>query len=227
LSRLAQTKVVIVDRHLLFAESFGAMLEVRNFDCRSLGVADSPEGRRHLMQQLIEGAADVVVVAADLGPHWNVLSITRGLVRKGISVVVMTEKASDGEAGRALAHGASAVVSKNEPIVHLLAAVRRAGDGKAVLSRADRDHLIAAYRRQDATLRRRHERLGTLSGREAQILRNLMAGHTVREIAVGGCVSESTVRTQVKSILGKLETSSQLTAVALAHAGNWEPLAMA
>ena len=35
-------------------------------------------------------------------------------------------------------------------------------------------------------------------------------------------MSESTVRTQVKSILAKLQVSSQLTAVGLAHELGWE-----
>ena len=44
-----------------------------------------------------------------------------------------------------------------------------------------------------------------------------MEGHTVRDIARISVVSEATVRTQVKSILAKLEVSSQLAAVGLAH----------
>ena len=48
-----------------------------------------------------------------------------------------------------------------------------------------------------------------------------MDGSTVREIATTSVVSEATVRTQVKSILGKLEVSSQLAAVGLAHHVGW------
>jgi DNA-binding NarL/FixJ family response regulator len=36
-------------------------------------------------------------------------------------------------------------------------------------------------------------------------------------------VAEATVRTQVKSILAKLEVSSQLAAVGLAHRVGWRP----
>ena len=48
-----------------------------------------------------------------------------------------------------------------------------------------------------------------------------MQGRTVREIANLSVVSEATVRTQVKSILAKLEVSSQLAAVGLAHSVGW------
>ena len=53
------------------------------------------------------------------------------------------------------------------------------------------------------------------------MLGHLTEGHTVRDIARLSVVSEATVRTQVKSILAKLEVSSQLAAVGIAHAVGW------
>ena len=50
-----------------------------------------------------------------------------------------------------------------------------------------------------------------------------MKGQTVREIATECVVAEATVRTQVKSILAKLEVTSQLAAVGLAHRVGWQP----
>ena len=49
-----------------------------------------------------------------------------------------------------------------------------------------------------------------------------MRGRAVREIAGLSVVSEATVRTQVKSILAKLEVSSQLAAVGMAHEIGWQ-----
>jgi DNA-binding NarL/FixJ family response regulator len=45
----------------------------------------------------------------------------------------------------------------------------------------------------------------------------------VREIARSAVVSEATVRTQVKSILAKLEFSSQIAAVGAAYKISWRP----
>jgi DNA-binding NarL/FixJ family response regulator len=50
-----------------------------------------------------------------------------------------------------------------------------------------------------------------------------MTGRQVGDIAKLCFVSESTVRTQVKSILAKLQVSSQIGAVALAHRARWQP----
>ena len=55
------------------------------------------------------------------------------------------------------------------------------------------------------------------------MLGELMNGRQVTEISRSRFVSESTVRTQVKSILAKLQVSSQLTAVGLAHQVGWRP----
>ena len=57
--------------------------------------------------------------------------------------------------------------------------------------------------------------------REAEVLGQLMDGRQVRQIAETSVVSEATVRTQVKSILSKLEVTSQIGAVGLAHHAGW------
>ena len=58
-------------------------------------------------------------------------------------------------------------------------------------------------------------RLELLTEREQTVLGRLYSGMTVREIAEADQVTESTVRSQVKSILRKLEVSSQIAAVAV------------
>jgi two-component system nitrate/nitrite response regulator NarL len=51
----------------------------------------------------------------------------------------------------------------------------------------------------------------------------LTLGRPVREIALASFVSVETVRTQVKSILSKLEVTSQLAAVGAARMAGWHP----
>ena len=66
-------------------------------------------------------------------------------------------------------------------------------------------------------------KLELLTPREREVLAHLMLGRPVREIAHVSFVSEATVRTQVKSILAKLEVTSQLAAVGVAHRVEWRP----
>ena len=63
--------------------------------------------------------------------------------------------------------------------------------------------------------------LERLTRREAEILTLLMAGKRAHAIARQGFVSLHTVRTQIRSILRKLEVHSQLEAVAVAHRAGW------
>jgi DNA-binding NarL/FixJ family response regulator len=90
------------------------------------------------------------------------------------------------------------------------------------MSRAERDELLEEWRR----VRRDHDsvrhRLDRLTHREREVLGELVEGHGVHDIASTDVVSEATVRTQVKSILAKLEVSSQLAAVGLAHRVGWQ-----
>jgi DNA-binding NarL/FixJ family response regulator len=58
-------------------------------------------------------------------------------------------------------------------------------------------------------------RMQTLTYREQEVLQSLHAGMTVRDIADEADVTQSTVRSQVKAILRKLDVSSQIAAVAV------------
>jgi DNA-binding CsgD family transcriptional regulator len=54
-----------------------------------------------------------------------------------------------------------------------------------------------------------------LTPREAQVLERLSEGDTASEIALADYVAVATVRSQIRSILRKLDVSSQLAAVAI------------
>jgi DNA-binding NarL/FixJ family response regulator len=92
-----------------------------------------------------------------------------------------------------------------------------------VLSPEERARLIAEWHRDIATTREIRSRLDHLTRSEASVLGELMAGLQVSDISRDRFVSESTVRTQVKSILAKLQVGSQLAAVGLAHRAGWRP----
>jgi two-component system, NarL family, nitrate/nitrite response regulator NarL len=115
------------------------------------------------------------------------------------------------------------VLAKSRPLNDVLATVRRINQGLQVMAPAEREELLAAWSSERAHLVDLQGRLDRLTVREREVLAHLMKGRTVREIAAVGVVSEATVRTQVKSILAKLEVTSQLAAVGLAHQVAWRP----
>jgi DNA-binding NarL/FixJ family response regulator len=90
------------------------------------------------------------------------------------------------------------------------------------MDREERDELVSEWARMREELQDVRERLEQLTNRESVVLGHLMKGRAVRQIAGLSTVSEATVRTQVKSILAKLEVSSQLAAVGMAHEIGWQ-----
>ena len=68
------------------------------------------------------------------------------------------------------------------------------------------------YRHQDRNRTRRFERL---TGRERDVLELLALGYRAPQIAEHFTVSTTTVRTQIRAILAKLDVATQLEAVAL------------
>ncbi len=115
------------------------------------------------------------------------------------------------------------MLSKTRPLNEILAVVRRLHLGQQVMDVDEREALLRSWHVQRAHQEEGRSRFNLLTARERQVLGALMAGRLVRDIATTSVVSEATVRTQVKSILAKLEVSSQLAAVGMAHDLAWRP----
>ena len=113
------------------------------------------------------------------------------------------------------------MLAKSQPLRDILATVRRIVAGLPVMDREEREELLAEWAGSASSHQGVRERLDLLTVREREVLGHLMKGRAVREIAGLSVVSEATVRTQVKSILAKLEVSSQLAAVGMAHEIGW------
>ena len=110
--------------------------------------------------------------------------------------------------------GATHVVPATVGLDEVCALLDDLGAGRVPSSSWVRGELIGSWRRQ---LRDRDEllaRVHLLTPRERQVLQELHQGVGVRCIAEDFHVSEATVRTQVKTILRKLNVSSQIAAVA-------------
>ncbi|WP_036507670.1 response regulator transcription factor [Nocardioides sp. URHA0020] len=221
MERSNQITVAIVDQHVLFTQCLAMALELRNYSCRVLPEPDEAPEAGSILGQLLAMRPDVVLVNADLGPYCSGVELVEPLVRAGIAVVVITESIDEPLWGRCLARGARTVLSKSAQLTSAIAVVRRVSQGQLVLDRSERDRLIAVHRRYAVQQRELREHLRRLTIREREILRHLVAGVTVREIAARRVVSEATVRSQVKAVLRKLDVSSQIAAVAVARQAGW------
>lgn len=100
----------------------------------------------------------------------------------------------------------------------LLDAIKRTHQGE-VLIRPDQVRRALLERRPRREHDREREELRSrLTSRELEVLRLLAAGLPVAGISSELRIAQLTVRTHVKSLLGKLDAHSQLEAVARARA---------
>jgi DNA-binding NarL/FixJ family response regulator len=222
-SARAQFRILIVEDHTLFAESLELVLSVEGYDVRRMAVPESASSPGTLLSSLVRLRPRIVLLDLDLGRFGDGVRLIAPLARSGINVVVVTSSTDRGRWGEAIRCGARTVLSKGQPLSSILGTVRRINEGLPVMTYEEREDLLRAWHQQRSELQETTAKLSLLTLRESQVLGQLMHGRTVHDIATRSVVSEATVRTQVKSILAKLEVSSQLAAVGLAHQVGWRP----
>ena len=216
-------RIVIIEDHVLFAESLELALTVEGYDVRRVTVPTVDQSPGALLATVARQRPRVVLLDLDLGQFGEGERLIAPLARAGINVVVVTASVDRARWGEAVRYGARKVLSKSRPLNDILATVRLINQGLQVMTREDREELLQAWGKERSHLVELRIRLDRLTVREREVLSHLMKGRTVREIASASVVSEATVRTQVKSILAKLEVTSQLAAVGLAHHVGWRP----
>ncbi len=219
----SDVRVLIIEDHALFSESLELALSIEGYDARRVSMPANGSVST-LLNAATRLRPRIVLLDLDLGPDGDGVRLIAPLVQAGIQVVVVTGSVDRARWGESLRQGARTVLPKTRPLNDILATVRRINQGLPVMDRVERDELIQVWRDQRQKLQVLLDRLQLLTPREQQVLGHLMRGHQVREIAGISVVSEATVRTQVKSILAKLEVSSQLAAVGMVHEIGWRPL---
>jgi len=216
-------RIVILEDHVLFAESLELALSVEGYDVRRAAIPVREQSPGALLTSVIRQQPRVALLDLDLGQFGDGEKLIGPLAVAGVNVVVVTGSADRARWGEAVRYGARQVLSKARPLNDILSTVRRINQGLQVMTAQEREEMLQAWQNERSHLVDVRARLERLTLREREVLAHLMKGRTVREIATAGVVSEATVRTQVKSILSKLEVTSQLAAVGVAHYVGWRP----
>ena len=202
---MAAIRVLIVDDHVLFADAirvslqragFSALVATTGHEAVDLVRRDPPE-----------------VVLLDIGlPDQSGLVVGRTIrdLAPGVRIIALSALDDPRLAQEAVRIGFTGYLTKNVPVSQLVAALRKALEGRSVGAGgvsfrsnggdADRAELIA------------HQ----LTNREREVLGLLVEGLSGDAIARKLDVSGNTVRTHVQNILSKLQVHSRLEAATLA-----------
>lgn len=193
--------VLLIDDHELIRQGLRRAFE-RAGDFEVVGEAGS------VGDALREAAAlkpSVVVTDIRL-PDGSGLDVTRRLraAHPGMGIVVLTMYAGDDQLFAALDAGASAFVPKNSPADEVVAAARHAYASPNAFSAAE----LA-----EAMKRRLTPSGPQLSQRESQVLHLLADGMSVAGISKKLYVSESTAKTHISKLYGKLGAGNRAQAL--------------
>ena len=132
-------------------------------------------------------------------------------------VVMLTTFDLDDYVYEALRAGASGFLLKDSPRHDLIAAVRAAAAGDALLAPSVTRRLIEAFARRPPETSPSPSQLASLTARERDVLLLLARGRSNAEIAAVLFVSEATVKTHVGNLLAKLGLRDRVQAVILAY----------
>jgi DNA-binding NarL/FixJ family response regulator len=209
-------RVLVADDQELVRTGFCAILEAAD---RITVVAEAANGA-----QAVGAAAghqpDVILMDVRM-PEMDGLEATRRITGGDRAarpkVVMLTTFDLDEYVYEALRAGASGFLLKDAPRHDLIAAVRIAAAGDALLAPSVTMRLIDAFARRPAQTLPAPSRLASLTVRERDILLRLARGLTNAEIAADLVVSEATVKSHVANLLAKLGLRDRVQAVILAY----------
>jgi DNA-binding NarL/FixJ family response regulator len=206
-------RILIADDQSLVRAGFRLVLE-NHPDIEVVGEAANGHEAVHSAGRL---EPDVVLMDIRM-PEMDGIAATREITaRHDARVLVLTTYDLDEYVYDALQAGASGFLLTDTPPEQLADGIRAVANGEALLASTVTRRLIEEFTRLGRSRRTRPAELDELTPRELEVLRMLARGLSNAEIAAELVVSETTVKTHVTHVLGKLRLRDRVQAVVLAY----------
>lgn len=223
-AQAAPIRLLVVDDHPLFRRGVTALLATQP-QLQVVGeAADAGEALRRAAQL----QPDVVLLDHHM-PGVSGVDLLPGLREAAPSarVLMLTVSEDADTLARALQRGAHGYLLKTADSEVLVTAIERALRGQSTVSMEMTDKLVSALQTQQAqsvplpapAAAEPADPLEQLSPREHEILREIAAGASNKEIARSLAIAETTVKIHVQHILRKLGLSSRVQAAVLLTEG--------
>jgi two-component system, NarL family, response regulator LiaR len=154
------------------------------------------------------------LIVMDIGlPQLDGIAATQEIKRSlpRVKIMMLTSHKTEHETLAAFSSGADAYCIKGAGIEKLVNAIACIQDGATYLDPQIARHVLG-HLRSSAPFQSQ----GTLSGRELEVLRLVVDGHSNPEIATLLYISLSTVKAHIRNIMGKLEVDDRVQAAVVA-----------
>ncbi len=162
------------------------------------------------LQELPQVGPDVALMDIRLSGFSGVECVRRlKVLLPELRIMMLTVFESDEYIYESLAAGAHGYVTKNIPLTKLLEEIKDLAAGGSPMSNAIARKVVEAFTRFAKPARE----TDNLTGRERQILEQLAAGKTNKEIAAEVGISQHTVRGHLYKIYEKLQVRNRTEAV--------------
>lgn len=200
-----EVHVLLVDDHAIWRGGVQSMLD----DTEFVVIGEAASGREAL-EKARELKPDLILLDIRMagGDGLDALQVLKA-EHPTTAVIMLTTYDNPTYMARAVAGGAAGYLLKGVDRDDLLAALRSVAGGEMLLSPQD---LARSLRGIDPQSPGAEELIQPLTDREIEVLRLLATGLSNRDIAPLLFISESTVKTHVEHIIGKLGVSDRVQA---------------
>jgi DNA-binding NarL/FixJ family response regulator len=211
------SRLLIVDDRALLRDSLSRALAASRY----VVFTNPADDAAVVITQARELSPDTILLGSHLENIDPEMPITTTLSELGANVIVLTRgKDPLTQAGFAQ-QGACGFVDIRDPFRALEEALQCISRGTAAVDPVTTQKLARLWREHRQAESARLESFQRLSKRETAILRDIYDGLGAAQIADESFVSINTVRSQIRSILEKLDVGSQVGAVAVARKSRW------
>jgi DNA-binding NarL/FixJ family response regulator len=182
-------------------------------------IAEAGDGET-AVQRAVQLKPDVIVMDISM-PGMNGLAATRQVrqLQPGAAIVTLTRHTDDAYLQELLRAGVSGYVLKQSAPTELLQAIRAAAAGRQYLDSALTARVTAAF--LGTPQKRKAQPGGTISEREAEVLRLIASGHSNKEIASRLSLSVKTVEAHKANAMRKLDLNGRIDIVRYAILQGW------
>ena len=209
-------RILLADDHVTVRHGLKLLIDAE----RDMEVVSEAGDGNGAIQQAREARPDVIVMDISM-PGMNGLVATRKLkqIQPDAAIVTLTRHTDDAYLQELLRAGVSGYVLKQSPPSELLHAIRAVAAGGQYLDSTLTSRITARFVARDAD--KSGKSTVTLTDREADVLRQIAAGYSNKEIAARLALSVKTVEAHKANAMRKLDLRGRIDIVKYAILQGW------